>query len=217
MAAETPAASSAVGSPAAANDPLGALANLTSYKMKYVMSGKGTTSGIAAMGDISLDGTFITKPSPAVDVTMSIGSGTTAMTVRIVEINGKQYVDLGTGTLTPSTDTSQTSLLDSMSPQKMLGGFSSYIGQMKTVGDEQKNGIATTHLQATPELLATAGSSLSMLGLTGATWTWDVWLAKDGGYAVSYAMGGTGTDGATMSITLDLSDVNSPSNVVKGP
>jgi hypothetical protein len=209
----------------AGNDPIGALAGLTSYKIKFSIGGSGATGGLAAMGNITMAGTIVVKPDPAADITMTIGgaapgssaSAAPGIAMHIIEKGGKTWTDaLGTG-MTESTDPSSTSLVDSLSPQKLLGGMDSYLAQMKTVGDEQKNGVATTHLQADDAALAAASSSLSMFGLTNGKWSWDVWVAKDGGYAVSWAMTGTGDGGASMSIGMDLSDVNSPSNIVTTP
>lgn len=199
----TPAASSGV-----SGDAIGALADLTSYKIKLVLAAKGTTSGMGALGDVTMQGTVVLKPEKASDIT--------AMGIRMVEVGGKQYIDMGSG-LTESTDAGQNSMADSLAPEKLLGGMTSYLSQMKAVGDEQKNGIATVHYQADEKVLGEAAAALALMGLADAKWNWDVWIAKQGGYAVSYILKGTGTDGASFSISLDISDVNSPSNVVKGP
>jgi hypothetical protein len=88
---------------------------------------------------------------------------------------------------------------------------------MKSVGDETKNGMATTHYQADAKTLAAAAAGLAFFGLTNPKWSWDVWVAKDGGYVVSYSMNGTGDAGSSMTMSLDITDVNSPSNVVATP
>jgi hypothetical protein len=210
-AAETPAAESA----APVTDPIAALSDLNSYRLKIAIASKGISGSIGSLGDVSLDGTVILKPEKAADMKLSLGAAGTAM--RIVEVGGKQYVDIGTGTLIPSTDSSSSSMVDSFMPDKMFGSIASVASMMKVVGDETKNGIATTHLTASPELLATQGAALGgAFGLTDGTWTMDVWVAKDGGYAVSYALAGKGSSGE-MSMSMDLSHVNDPSNVVKGP
>jgi hypothetical protein len=232
--ASTPAsAAPASGAPAASGaasggpgDVIGALSNLNSYKLKFTLNSQGTTSGIAGMGNIGMDGTVIAKPSPASDLRMTLGGSVapgasaaasgTAIQMRVVEVNGKTYVDLGTGKLTESTQ-GQNSVADSLNPQALLANVSGYLSQMQPVGDEQKDGIATTHYRADPQTLAAASGALGKLGLKDAKWNWDVWVAKDGGYPVAWVMQGTGSDGAQMSITLDISDVNSPSNVVQGP
>lgn len=209
-ASQAPATQPAAASAAAGGtaNAISALSDLSSYKIKLALASKGTTSGLGAMGDITMEGTVVLKPEKASDIT--------AMGIRMVEVNGKQYTDIGSG-LIESTDSGGSSLANSLSPDKILGGMTSYLSEMKSLGDEQKNGIATTHYQADDKVLADAAAGLAMLGLTDAKWSWDVWIAKEGGYAVSYVMQGTGSDSATFSISLDISDVNSPSNVVKGP
>jgi hypothetical protein len=210
----------------AGNDPIGALASLTSYKISFGMASMGTSGGLSSMGNITMDGTIIVKPDPAADVTMTIGAGAPdpsasasaapGITMHIIEKGGKSWND-ATGAMTLQTDPSSTSLVDSLSPSKLLSGMGDYTSKMKSAGDEQKNGIATTHLQADTSTLTDAAAALAALGLTNAKWTWDVWVAKDGGYAVSYVMKGTGDAGATMSITMDLKDVNSSANTVTTP
>ncbi len=192
---------------------ISALADLASYKLKMTMSSKGVSGGFGSMGDIAMEGTVIAKPAPASDIKMTLGGAT----FRTVEVNGKTYLDLGDGSLTESTDSGTSSTADSLSPEKLLGSTAAYLSLMKVQGDEQKNGIATTHYTADDQALAAAASGLELLGLSDANWTWDVWIAKDGGYAVSYVLKGTGSSDSQLSITLDVSDVNSPSNVVAGP
>ena len=209
--AETPEATSGSG----VSDPIGALADLTSYKLKMAITAANVTGGLGALGNIGMDGTVILKPEKAADMQLSMGSGAPAF--HVVEVGGKQYVDIGTG-LIPSTDPSQSSMVDSLSPEKMFGSFGSFASQMQVVGDETKNGVATTHLKAGSDILATLGSSLgSTFGIPDGNWTMDVWVAKDGGYAVSWVMKGTGTGGAEAGISLDLTNVNDPANTVKGP
>lgn len=208
------------------NDPITALDSLSSYKISFGMGSSGVTGGLAAMGNITMAGTIVVKPDPAADITMSIGGGgpgasagasaAAGLTMHVIEKGGKTWND-ALGTMTLQTDPSSTSLVDSLSPGKLLAGLGTFASQMKNAGDEQKNGVAATHLQADETTLSAAASSLALLGLTNAKWTWDVWVAKDGGYAVSYVMKGTGDSGATMSITMDLTDVNSSSNTVTTP
>jgi hypothetical protein len=232
-ASQAPAASTGASAAAASTDtgagaslnPIAALSDLTSYKLKLVLASSGTTGGLGAFGNISMSGTVVLKPVKAADVTLDLGgpaaspgaSAAAATGMRIVEVNGKTWVDIGSGTLTPSTDTSSTSMVDSFSPDKLMGSTSSYISDMKSVGDETKNGMATTHYQADEKTLAAAAAGLAFFGLPNPKWSWDVWIAKDGGYVVSYSMNGTGDGGATMTMSLDITDVNSPSNVVATP
>ncbi len=209
--AETPEATSGSG----VSDPIGALADLTSYKLKMAITAANVTGGLGALGNIGMDGTVILKPEKAADMQLTMGGAGPAF--HVVEVGGKQYVDIGTG-LIPSTDPSQSSMVDSLSPEKMFGSFGSFASQMQVVGDETKNGVATTHLKAGSDILSTLGSTLgSTFGIPDGNWTMDVWVAKDGGYAVSWVMKGTGAGGAEAGISLDLTNVNDPANTVKGP
>ena len=138
-----------------------------------------------------------------------------ATKIHAVEVNGKQYVDMGGTGLIEST--SSSSMVDGFKPETLFGSVASYASQMTVVGDENKNGVATTHLTAPASLLASAAAPLgSAFGLTDGTWTMDVWIAKDGGYAVSYVIAGKGAS-SSLSMSMDLSNVNAPANVVKGP
>ena len=232
-ASQAPAASAGSSAAAASTDtgatsttnPISALSDLTSYKLKMVLASSGTTGGLSSFGNMTMSGTVVLKPVKAADVTLDLGgpaaspgaSAAASTGMRIVEVNGKTWVDLGMGTLTPSTDTSSSSMVDSFSPDKLLGSMAGYISGMKVIGDETKNGIAGTHYQADDQTLASAAAGLAMFGLTNPKWSWDVWIAKDGGYVVSYTMNGNGDGGSTMTMSLDITDVNSPSNVVETP
>ncbi|HEY4753737.1 MAG TPA: LppX_LprAFG lipoprotein, partial [Candidatus Limnocylindrales bacterium] len=208
-------------------DVIAALSGLNSYKLKFTLASQGATSGLAGMGNVGMEGTVIAKPSPASDLRMTLGgipvpgasapASGTALQVRLVQINGKTYMDLGSGKLIESTSEQLSSMAESLDPQKLLANVSGSLSQMQPVGDEQKDGVAITHYKADPQLLAAASAGLAKLGLADATWNLDVWVAKDGGYPVAWVMQGTGSNGSQMSITLDISDVNSPSNVVQGP
>jgi hypothetical protein len=225
-----PASGAAAASGAASGGPgdiIGALANLNSYKLKFTLASQGASGGLASMGNVGMEGTVVAKPSPASDLRMTMGgipvpgasappSGT-AIQVRVVQINGKTYIDLGSGKLVESTSEQLGSMAESLDPQKLLANVSGNLSQMQPVGDEQKDGVATTHYKADPQMLAAAAAGLAKLGLADANWNMDVWVAKDGGYPVAWDMQGTGSNGSQMSITLDISDVNSPSNVVQGP
>jgi hypothetical protein len=222
--ASSAAASTAAGGGTASLNPIGALSGLTSYKLKITLASSGTTGGLAAFGNMAMSGTVVLKPDKAADMTLSLGgaapspgASAASMDMRVVEVNGKTWVDLGGGTLTESTDSSSSSMVDSFSPDKLLGSTAGYIGQMQTVGDETKNGIAATHYKADDKTLAAAAAGLAMFGLTNPKWSWDVWIAKDGGYVISYSMSGTGDAGSSMTMSLDITDVNSPSNVVETP
>ncbi len=197
-----------------------------------VIASSGTTGGLLGVRQhVAWSGTVVLKPIKAADVTLNLSApppspsdsaaspddSAVSTGMRVVEVNGETWVDIGTGTLVKSTDPSSSSMVDSFAPDKLLGSTSGYISDMKVVGDEQKNGVATTHYQADQTTLAAASAGLAFFGLTNPQWSWDVWIAKDGGYVVSYALKGTGDGGASMTMSLDITDVNSPSNVIQTP
>jgi hypothetical protein len=194
----------------------GAFANMSSYKFKMTLAG-GTFGSMLSMlggagasgsGALTVSGTVVTKPDVASDIEMS--------GFHIIEIGGFDYIDLGMGGYTKSAATG-SSMADGFSPEKMFSSAisaSSADGYTK-VGSESKNGVDTDHYQASTAALAQYGS---VLGVAGATWSSDVWIAKDGGYPVSMAMIATATDkSVAYEILFDLTNVNDPANKVTAP
>ncbi len=191
-----------------------ALADLNSYHLAITMTMQGLESSMfAAFGDgLTMEGTVIFEPVKAADMTMSMGTAEQKLDVGYRVIGDKAWVSLGTGWIeTPAEDAQKT--IDSLAPEKMLGSFSGLTG-LTPVGEETKNGVETVHYTASGEELgAMMGSSL---GLPDAEWTVDFWVAKDGGYAVSYAIVGTGSNGS-FEMTLDVTEINNPANAVEPP
>ncbi len=167
----------------------------------------------AAFGDgLTMEGVVIFEPVRAADMTMSMGTAEQTLDVGYRVIGDKAWVSLGSGWIeTPAEDAQKT--IDSLAPDKMLGSFSGLTG-LTPVGEETKNGVETVHYTASGEEL---GASMgSALGLPDATWTVDFWVAKDGGYAVSYAIVGESANGS-FEMTLDVTDINDPANAVEPP
>lgn len=216
--APTPAEATPIPSPDAAGPDIGgaaaALADLDSYHLAITMAMEGLESSMfGAFGDgLEMEGVVVVEPVKAADITMSMGAADQRLEVGYRVIGDQAWVSLGDGWMeTPAEDAQQT--IDSLAPEKMLGSFSGVPG-LVPVGEETKNGVETTHYSASgDELGEMIGSSI---GLADATWTVDFWVAKDGGYAVSYAIVGEGASGS-FEMTLDVTDINSPSNVVEPP
>ena len=190
-----------------------ALEDLASYKFAINMAAEGTAgfSLVTAGGSMGIDGTVILKPDVAMDMTMSTkdASGNeTAFGYRI--LGDKAYVSLGPDAWMETSAEDAGSTVDSFKPEKFMAGFGSLDG-MEAVGDETRNGIASTHYKG--EAPAAVGS---MFGLPTGTWTMEAWVAKEGGYLVSSALVGEAPDGKfTMSV--DISDLDSPDNKVEAP
>lgn len=184
----------------------GAAAKLSSIdSFKFSMTMTGGSFG-TLLGTEPITGIVTTNPKAA---QMSM------MGMQVLEVDGKTWVNLGSG-WTESTDSSTSSLADSFSPEKMFGSTlsGSAAGGYKAVGEEQKNGVTAVHYTADATVLGTYGSLFGVEG--NATWSADVWVAKDGGYPVSMSVLATGgTDEFKM--IFDVTDINNPSNKIESP
>ena len=197
----------------------GAVANLSvvsNYKFKMTLAG-GTFGSLFALLPVggstgnaafTLSGMIVTSPAQAADITMG--------SFHIIEIGGYDYMDLGTGGFV-KTPVTGTGLADSLSPATLFSSSitASTAGSYQLVGSESKNGVEADHYQANAAALAEYGS---ILGVTDATWSADVWLAKSGGYPVSVAIVAKATDkSVAYELSFDLTNVNDPSNSVTAP
>jgi hypothetical protein len=187
--------------------------NITSYKFSMTILSSDLTSSLSALTGGSSDqpvvfsGTVITKPEKAVD--LSIGS------LRIIEVGGNQYMDLGSGTFI-STPVSGTSMADSFSPAEMFSSVvdASTASDFNKVGTETKNGVSADHYTANAAALAEFGS---LTDVTADSWSADVWIATDGGYPVSLAIVAKNGGTVVYQITFDITNVNDPANKVTAP
>lgn len=189
------------------------LEDLSSYKFSISMAAEGAAGFtlVTAGGSMTISGTVILKPEMAMDMTMTSkdAAGTEgAFGYRILD--DKAYVSLAADLWmeTDADDAQRT--VDSFKPQNFMTGFGT-VQDMQDAGDEDRNGIATTHYKG--EAPAGVGS---MFGLPAGTWTMEAWIARDGGYLVSSSVTGEAADGRfTMSV--DISDLDSPGNKVEVP
>lgn len=192
-----------------------ALADLDSYHLKTVMTMKGMEDSLfAAFGDgLEMEGTIVFKPEQAADLTISMGTAAQKLEMGYRLLGDKAWISLGGDTWTETAAADAKTTIEGFAPAKLLGSFSGMTG-LTAVGDESKNGVDTVHYQASGSAVGEAvGNSI---GLPGADWTVDLWVAKDAGYAVGYAIVGT-SDAGSFGMTLDVSDINSPSNIVEAP
>jgi len=190
-----------------------ALEDLSSYKFAMTMAAEGsaTFALVEAGGSMTIAGTVILEPEIAMDMAISTKNAAGAETVlgyRIVD--GKAYVSLGPDSWIETDASDAQSTVESFKPETFMAGFSS-VPNMKAVGDEDKNGVPTTHYKG--DAPPSVGS---MFGLPTGTWTIDVWVAKEGGYLVSSVLTGESSDGK-FTMSLDVSDFDSPDNKVEAP
>jgi hypothetical protein len=187
------------------------LSNLTSYKFKMTLAGGDYGDLLAAFGGSSgvftVTGTVVNKPQVAAD--MVVGD------FHIIEIGGSDYMDMGnTGSFVKTTS---SGIADNLSPKKIFAGVmtSSMSNGWSKSGSETKNGVQADHFQASASSTAELAS---VMGVTDATWSADLWLAKSGGYPVGIAIVAKAKDGSVAyEMSFDLSDVNSSSNSVTVP
>jgi hypothetical protein len=215
-ASEAPAASSTggainIGGAAASLD------NLDNYSFKIEMKAEGGSEFmmVPSGGSLVMEGDVILKPTQAVDVTMTTNDGTTASVIGYRIIGETAYINLGGDSWMAAPADDAASAVDAFKPEQMLGSYSNLEGLSK-VGEEDKNGIPSDHYSST----ADPGIG-SMFGLPGATWTSDVWIAKDGGYVVSAAMTATGKNASgqqgTFVMTVDVTGAYNPNLVIEPP
>lgn len=83
------------------------------------------------------------------------------------------------------------------------------------VGDENRNGVATTHYRGGDGI----GSILSTLTGVSSSWASDIWIAKDKGYLVhseARAQGATASSAGGFSVVVDITNING-NNTVRAP
>ncbi len=191
----------------------GALANLSSFKFSMTQAGTDyvnqladlTGSASALAGSVTFSGTVILKPEKAVDVT------TTGL--HVISVGGFDYMDVGNQGAFVKTTPVTTSVSDAFVPAQLYttvraSGYSN-------IGSETKNGVPSDHYQAGASALAEFGS---VSGVKNATWSADIWIAKDGGYPVSIGIIARATDGSVpYQTSFDLTNINDASNKVTAP
>ena len=167
---------------------LGALEGIDSYRMTVTVE-----------GEVQYAATVVREPVEASDVTMG--------DVRIIVIGDEAWLDAGTGTFQSVPVATVGGMTNAFSPI-MLFGAVGQMGALQGVNDlgvESKNGVQARHFRvdsSTPIV----GPSIPSDAVI------DIWVAEEG-YLVSYAASGLG--GGDMS--LDLTNINDPSNTVEAP
>jgi hypothetical protein len=198
-------------------DASGAFQNISSFQFKMTLAG-GTYGDMLSMfggsgetGSVpfTMSGTIVLKPQKAADINMG--------TFHIIEVDGYDYVDMGLGSYVKQAVTGSTSMADSFSPETMFSSMldASSTSDYKSVGTGDRNGVQAVHYQATSAALKGLGSSL---GVSGATWSSDVWIAVDGGYPVSFSVIGTAADkSVAYQVSFDITNVNDSGNKITAP
>jgi hypothetical protein len=194
-----------------------AFAKVDSYRFTMTLAGTSYSSMLAmlptssAVGNapFTMGGTIMVKPENGADITM-VG-------LHIIEVGGNDYVDVGGTGAFDQISITGTKLAERFSPATMFSTAidSSTVSGYDLVGMESKDGVPADHYQASDAALATLGA---VAGIAGATWSADVWLARDGGYPISMAIIAESTDKTVVhEVLFDISNVGDPTNSVKVP
>jgi hypothetical protein len=189
------------------------LANLTSYKFKMTVAGGDFGQTLSLLGvdttsttPVNVTGTIVTNPAKA-DIKVA--------SIHIIEIDGYDYRDAGLGF--DQTQMTDKGWADAVSPGTMFNSAisASASANFQKTDSGTRNGINADHYQASSGAF---DEQAAILGISGATWSGDVWIAADGGYPVSAAVVAKAADGSVAyEMTFDLSNVNDSANSVVAP
>jgi hypothetical protein len=172
------------------------LENVDSYKVT-----------ITGSGETSYTGTVVTKPVVMRDLYIGTGDDAT----HIVTIGEESWMGTGDGPMQSAPNVLVAGLIPLFDPNVLLAAFANQalLGYGENLGEEEKNGQSTTHYKVQVSDLP----NFAVLGMP-ATATIETWVADDG-YLVSFIatdFGAAGND-----LTVDITNVNDPANVVERP
>jgi hypothetical protein len=173
-----------------------ALEDIDSYKL--TISIEGTTA-------TTVEAVIVREPELAQHITSTAGTVTT----EIIVIGDQAWV--GTAGIFQSVPVATVgSLASAFDPALMLGQVTQpgMEQALQAVGEEERNGVQTTHYRIDEN---SPGSGLMSFPPGG---VFDLWVAEEG-YLV--AMEATGLSDAMTSLKMDVTDINSPTNVVEAP
>jgi hypothetical protein len=225
----SPATTAQASAPAVA-DLGGALTALQGVKsFKFTMTETGGSLGDtlsmlpipeSGIPSFTMGGTVILQPAKAGDVTVKD-------TLHVISVGGFDYADIGlTGAFTKN-DSTTPSLIDSISPiavySSTFGSSFDFAAGFTKKGSETKNGVETDFYQTTDAGNAALAELGSVAGLGEATWTGQIWVAKDGGYPVSMTITAsslvtpTSDAGVIYARSFDITKVNDAGNKVTAP
>lgn len=212
-----PAASAAAGGPDV-NAAAAALDDIDKYALNIKVSGLLETASEA--DGITMNGT-VDREAGAYQFDMSgvagledLGGGSA---VSFVVIGPDAWISTGDGNFikAPGGAAMFGSLEQTLAPGTLIGSIPpGSLNNLLAVGQEDKNGVATTHYHVTG---ADAPQVAEGLGPDSVV---DLWIADDGGYIVSMAIDGVvPVDGTATPVTMsmDVSRVNDESIAIEAP
>lgn len=201
-----------------------ALNALDSYSFSVEIQSSSTQAGqtVGHEGTTTMSGTVINAPEKSSSlhlVTADVAGAVTDET-EIVQAGGSAYLRSGGASgswqeIPAAQAGAFAQLMDSFRPEEMFALYFVPIGTDATfVGQETRNGVASTHYRGGEDVGAILGSIAGIQG----SWSSDIWLAQAGGFLVAAQAGVQGSDangGGTFAIELNISNVNSAPPVTK--
>lgn len=184
------------------------LDQLTSYKFSWTVFGSssGTAASPGDSGTMATSGVVVNKPAKAMSVN-SFG-------IQYIQIGAQQWSSFDNGSTWNPGDSSTD--LTSLLPTKYYSTwFDTNSTGFKVAGDESKNGVQCVHFKGDSSL----GAMYQVAGVS-ASFTADLWVAKDGNYPVSGTYGFSASSGGqagTFGYSFDITNINDNSNQVTAP
>ena len=195
-----------------------ALNQLDSYAFSVEVTARNTQPGPAAVkeGTTLVSGSLINAPAKAstLHLVTSDKDGVVTDETEIISLETAAYLRSGGANgswqaIPAAQAATFTQLLDSFRPEQMFALYFVPIGtDNTTVGDENRNGVETTHYRGGEDVGAILGSIAGVQG----SWTSDLWIARDGGFLVASEAGVQASDangGGSFSIVVNITEVNS--------
>ena len=205
----------------AAGPDVGAAAQALDDVQKYALDL--TVSGLMETAEgasgITMSG-VVDRESEAYQFEMSGVAGFEALggsAISFILIGPDAWISTGNGTYipTPGGASMFSQFTEGLAPGTLLGMVPpTALTGMSQVGQEEKNGVATTHYQVTG-----ADSPQVVEGL-GADAVVDVWIADEGGYMVGMVLDGTMDVSGTatpIQMSMDISRINDETIAIEAP
>jgi hypothetical protein len=194
-----------------------ALEDVQRYALDLTVAGLMPTA--SGESSITMSGT-VDRENQAYEFAMSGMAGLEALggsEVSFILIGDDAWISTGDGNFipTPGGASMFSQFTEGLAPETLLGMVPpSALTGMTQVGQEEKNGVATTHYRVTGADQPQVAEGL------GADAVVDVWVADDGGYMVGMVLDGTMDVNGTatpIQMSMDISRINDASIDIQAP